>query len=246
MKKSVEKFVKYLEEERRTIEKSKPMVKFVSLGKNITDIKFTNYTPKKTNAELEIDFILPRITMIDKEYVSHMELFYHFKELSKYIESADLTYQEKFDIVMFILERNIKCLAKVQQTTGINNAELKKFKFPGISSKEIDTLVSSGEISRIINGTDEELTDNEIKIRDAVLNNMEQYSTDIEDTMKQHTNIKEHYFDKEETFDTEDINIIVDSLKKLAISDKICRIMHQTLNSLLRNRKEVVSTTSGV
>ena len=236
MKKCVEQFVKYLEEEKKAIEKSKPKVKLVSLGKDITDIKFTDFPIIKTSREKEIDFILTRITMSDEEYLKHMELFHHFKDLSRYMEAANLFDQEKFDLIMYMVRRNLKCITLSKQNTAINDIELKNFKFPGISSKKIADLISTGEINRIINGQDKELTDYEIKIRDIILNNVASFSTDIKKLVEQHNNIKAHYFEKEDTFDKADIDIVVNSLKELTFSDKICNIVHQTLNKYLRNR----------
>ncbi len=231
MVKGVEKFIKYLEEEKEKI--TKPPIKLWAVTKDVTKTRFSSWKSKKSDRELEIDFILQRITMSDEEYLKHMEVFHHFKDLSRYIEEANLSSRETFNVVMFMLRRNINCLKRAKKEGAINDTELRNYHFDNISTSEIDHLISTGEINKIINGDDEELTKREREIRDTILAHTDEYCTNIDDMINEHLAIKTHYLDKIDSFNDEDIDIVMDNLRTLAFSDNVCQIVEYVLNRSL-------------
>ena len=237
MIKGVDTFVKYLEEESKRVKKR--TIKFVAVSKDVANTKFAEFETKSSEREIEISFILPIITMSDEEYLKHMEIFYHFKDLSRYIEDANLSYRETFNLVMYMLERNISCINQVKETKAINDTALRKFNFSNISSKEIDELISSGEINRVINGSDEELTEREIEIRDTLLENKDNYFDEVPELINFHKEIKARYFDKLGKYDEYDIDIIINNLESLTFSASVCDMVRYILNKQLRFRNNV-------
>lgn len=239
MIKGVDTFIKYLEEEK--IKAQRPTIKFVAVSKDVANTKFAELEKKTTDRELEINFILQRITMSDRDYLKHMEIFHYFKELSRYIEEANLSYRETFNLIMYMLRRNIMCIDRARATKAINDTKLRNYKFDGISPEEIDELISTGEINRIINGSDEELTPREREIRDAILDNSDKYLSDIQNLLKEHKEIKDHYLSITDKYDETDIAIVIDNLEALAFSSNVCDMVRHILNKQLASRtKETV------
>lgn len=101
--KGVNAFINYLEEEQKKAKK--PTIKFVAVSKEVANTKYAEFKGKTTDRELEINFILKRITMSDEEYLKHMEIFYHFKDLSNYMEEANLSCRDTFNLVMYVLKK---------------------------------------------------------------------------------------------------------------------------------------------
>lgn len=237
MIKGVDTFVKYLEEARKKA--TKPQIKFVAVSKDVANTRIANFNTKTSERELEIDFILQRITMTDEEYLKHMEIFYHFKDLSRYIEEANLSYRETFNLVMYMLERNINCVKQVKDTKAINDTALRNFKFDNISSEEIDELITSGELNRVINGTDLELNERERAIRNALLENIDNYFDEVAELINAHREIKAHYFDILDKYEESDIDIIIDNLRELTFSDNVCHMVKYILNKQLISRNKI-------
>lgn len=241
MNPSVEKFIKYLEELQEKEIKSKRVVNFMSVGQDITDLKVKKYISRKSDCELELDFIIPRITMSDSQYFDRFEIFHHFKDLSKYIEDAPLQDSETLDIIMYMIRRNLMCIAVMDDSTVLDYSVLKKLRLPNISSKEIVSLIESGRINIILNAEDKALTPREIYIRDTIIEYSNNFSTDIKGTMDSHMSIKEHYFDKLKTYNADDIDEIISSLKELTLSDKLCKSIKRALTSSLNRRMKDTS-----
>ena len=237
MIKGVDTFVKYLEEARKKA--TKPQIKFVAVSKDVANTRIANFNTKTSERELEIDFILQRITMTDEEYLKHMEIFYHFKDLSRYIEEANLSYRETFNLVMYMLERNINCVKQVKDTKAINDTALRNFKFDNISSEEIDELITSGELNRVINGTDLELNERERAIRNALLENIDNYFDEVAELINAHKEIKAHYFDILDKYEESDIDIIIDNLRELTFSNNVCHMVRYILNKQLISRNKI-------
>ncbi|MCX4365204.1 MAG: hypothetical protein OSJ70_05475 [Bacilli bacterium] len=236
MIKGVETFTNYLEEEKKKI--AKRSIRFMTIDKDIANTQVVDLPKKITDREMEINFILQRITMSDEEYLKHMEIFYHFKDLSRYIEEANLSCREVFNLVTYMLRRNIKCIDRARATKAINDTELRKYQFENISAQEIDMLVSTGEINRIINGDDKELSAREILIRDAILDNSDKFFSDIKDLIDEHKAIKTHYFSKMAEYDEEDIEIIIANLQALSFSNNVCEMIRYILDKQLTSRKK--------
>ena len=233
---SIEKLVKYLKELQEKEIKSKRVVNFMSVGKNLTDLKVKKYVSRKSERELELEFIIPRITMSDEEYLDKLEIFQHFKDLSKYIEEAHLQDFEVLDIIMYMIRRNLGCIVVANETIVIDYSVLRKFKLPNISTKEIASLIESGRINIILNSADKDLTPSEIYIRDAIIEYSSNYSINIKELNDEHMNIKAHYFDKIDSYDIDDIASIVSSLKELTLSDKLCQSIKRALTASLNRR----------
>lgn len=227
-------FTNYLEEAKK--KETKTPIKFVTLSHDIVKSRITELPLNPTDRELEINFILRRINMSDEEYLKHMEIFYHFKDLSNYMEEANLSYRETFSVVMYMLKRNLACLKRVKEAGAINDAKLIEYKFENISQEELNQLFSSGEINRVINGSDEELTEREQEIRDEILKHKEFYSSDIDELIKEHMAIKTHYLDKLSTFDESDIEALIANLRLLTFSEDVCSKISHLLHKQLESR----------
>lgn len=244
--KGVNAFINYLEEEQKKAKK--PTIKFVAVSKEVANTKYAEFKGKTTDRELEINFILKRITMSDEEYLKHMEIFYHFKDLSNYMEEANLSCRDTFNLVMYVLKRNLMCINRAKKAKAINDTELRKHTFENISASEINSLISSGEINRIINGCDEELNDREREIRDSILACSEEYSTDIDDLMKEHLAIEDHYFNKKDTYTEEDMDIIISNLQTLTFSNEVCEmvkhVLAKQLSSRIQPKEEPITITN--
>lgn len=140
------------------------------------------------------------------------------------------------------------CINRAKKAKAINDTELRKHTFENISASEINSLISSGEINRIINGCDEELNDREREIRDSILACSEEYSTDIDDLMKEHLAIEDHYFNKKDTYTEEDMDIIISNLQTLTFSNEVCEmvkhVLAKQLSSRIQPKEEPITITN--
>lgn len=88
--------------------------------------------------------------------------------------------------------------------------------------------------------TDELSEDDKMK-REELEEFMNNNTLDLSEISKQHTDILEHWFEKLDSFDEEDIKIIIETLGKMKVAEEICSAIKYNLNKDLEKRQSTKS-----
>ena len=228
-------FINYLDESSARIEEE--------IVKRATKRRSMNFTSQDEEDMLRVSERknLKRIISVPREeWELHGEIFIRYDYLSEMLEEAPLNARGKFAIVQRLLEKNL--------ATNITRQEVRCFDIQGIDSYEFTYMtrdeflefVRSDEYGRIKSKDESELTEHERKQLKEFDRYSELHPLDVGPVIEAHKQIKEHYFDKKDSFDEEDVEIFLGAIKGFGLSEKlICLFRNVMLIEISKRQRKV-------
>ncbi len=190
------------------------------------------------------------LKQLDKEYIiassflnllKNLEqpsenIFLDFKILSDLLEKSGLNAKECTSIILMLVQRNIKVNVLEEDTIYVNINDVKNHQFKTMSKKEVYELILKNEMRPLSEQakTNPELTE---KIEE-IFSFSEKHATNITKFRQSNAIILSSYFEKQNTFDEQDIQNILLSLKDMEVSTKILKYIEITLNKNYQKRNK--------
>lgn len=249
MNKSVEKFKEYLREK---VEESKKVVQSAYLKKarnyysnnkiplEITRQIVTNEVIKEYEEngyikEKSINYELFQLLNIpEKQWKNTVTKFVKFDQLSEVLLNSDLNVREMFDVVIYMIWKNVKHCS--EHARSLDYEEIKKLKMPSMTEEEFRNFILGKDFVRFLNARNEELNEEELKLKQDI-NKILQNSNKQSASMIAQRMIKRHYFNKEVLKET-DIKIVYRAFKILGVSSKLCESFQFLLEKELKNQNK--------
>ncbi len=159
----------------------------------------------------------------------------NFSVLSMYILNSPLKGKEKTSILMDFINYNIK-MDLDNSSKFVVNLDLPKLYKHGVKLSELFKLMVTDELDKIFSNNDAELNNHQLKIKKLLIKSESQQEAITSDIRDSHNIIKEHYFDKKDSFNFEDIEVVINALKFLKVDEELCNIVNAILNNEVEKR----------
>ncbi len=177
---------------------------------------------------------------------NHQMIFDDFDDLSVFIECFEIPINFSSKLIFAFIEDNIKnnILTDAKKLLIIDKYALLNNDFTSISKNDLIKLLNSGELNRIIVTDDiNKLTEEEQLIHQEIVEFMAKNnnSSDLEKLRSNTKLIKDHYFDKIDTYTLDDLPIIKEALINLEVADDLSENIILYLQKQITKRKAPVS-----
>ena len=261
MNKSIEKFTMFLENKRVDliielgIYSKETLTKFYKENHSLTlsNTISLNYlkSQKQFNKLTEridvIDHFLEMSKLFDNNDKQNL-IFCDFSLLSNFLYISDLNNKDKANVIFYYVNNNIKInlLSDINESTIMYKSDIKFLEVDGVSKELINKISkSNNNLSKFLLKDEEELTEEEKKLKDAIYKYAEEHSESkaAMNIKKQTKILKENYFDKINSFDQEDVKIIINSLKELGINIYILEDVKQYLEARAKSNSTKKTNT---
>lgn len=238
---------------------------------NKTLIKFTNYLDssalelkyaiqKRVNQvgednldaldKINIDKYNERVNMsrmlkVPREsWEMYGELFIEFKLLSDLMIAGGLKGKEVFTVVFHLLEKNLGAHVLDASVRFFDIKKIAKYDFSGykhLNQKVIVEMVRSEEYGRLVSAPEGTLSQEEQEKLDEFERFTKENPEDATGVVDKHVLLQEHYFDKIDNFDYDDIDIICGILKDFGLYEEFINVIKNLLIQKVdkRNKKEL-------
>lgn len=236
MNKTLLKFINYLDSSASEIERK--VVERVNRRENKELNSFDKIDVDRCNTRKQMSRILnvPR-----ESWELYGELFADFATLSDLMMSAGLKNKEVFYIVFYLIEKNLG--AHVLELT-VRSFDIKKIEnynfsnYKHLNKDVILEMVRTERYGRLATMGEDELTDTEREL----LEEFERFSAenpeDLTGVVENHRLMKEHYFDKLDSFDREDIEVVCDVFRRMGLYESYVEVVRDLLESKLEKRSK--------
>lgn len=223
MDKAIQKFIKYLDE----INQSSLIAAVIDGYDNhflTTSSKAYSAIQKIENMgrEVTIAHQLKRVLATpDEEWGKYREVFNDFPILNRFMSSAKLNVNESFEVIMAYISKNLLTGFLKEDAKIIDGRDILNHHFKNLTAEEAHTILNTKEFHRLCDMEDNELTGEEILKRDELIDFALQHQVDQTLPIKCNRLLKEHYLDKKDSFDLEDIKVILDTLLTLGVDSAL-------------------------
>lgn len=189
---------------------------------------------------------LKRILLVpEEEWELHGEVFIQYDYLSEMLEESPLNARGMFIIVQRLLEKNLATNIVHQNARCFDIQGIDDYNFKYMTRDEFLEFVRTDEYGRLRNKEESELTEHEKKQLEEFDTYSDLHPLDIGPVIEAHRLIKEHYFDKKDSFNEEDIEIFLSAIKGFGLSDNLINTFRNLLLrevSKRQRKNEVVET----
>ena len=179
-----------------------------------------------------------------EEWDLHGEIYIQFDYLSDMLEESPLNARGMFSILVRLLEKNLSTNITHQDARCFDIQQIDNYEFKYMTRDEFLEFVRTDEYGRLKNKEEAELTEDEKKRLEEFNTYSDLYPLDIAPVINSHKLIKEHYFDKLDSFTMEDIEIFLEQLRSFKLSKNLIEIFRNLLTREVekRQKKEVVAS----
>lgn len=183
-----------------------------------------------------------------EEWDLHGEIYIQFDYLSDMLEESPLNARGMFAILVRLLEKNLSTNITHQDARCFDIQQIDNYEFKYMTRDEFLEFVRTDEYGRLKNKEESELTEDEKKRLEEFNTYSDLYPLDIAPVVEAHKLIKEHYFDKLDSFTMEDIEVFLEQLRGFKLSENLIDIFRNLLVREVekRQKKEVVVSVSEV
>lgn len=209
-------FIKYLDESSARIESE-----IIKRATQRGSMDFTSEDEKDMQRVSERKNLKRIISVPREEWDLHGEIFIQYDYLSEMLEEAPLNARGKFAIVQRLLEKNLATNIINQNARCFDIQGIDDYEFTYMTRDEFLEFVRSDEYGRLKNKDESELTEHEKKQLEEFDRYSDSHPLDVGNVIEAHRLIKEHYFDKKDSFNEEDIEIFLGAIKGFGLSDKL-------------------------
>ena len=161
------------------------------------------------------------LSVPEEEWKLHGEIFIQYDYLSEMLEDSPLNARGMFTIVQRLLEKNLATNIVNQDARCFDIRGIDKYEFTYMTRDEFLAFVRSDEYGRLKEKEESLLTEDEKKKLEEFDRYSDLHPLDIAPVIEAHKLIKEHYFDKKDSFDKDDVGIFLSAIKGFGLSDNI-------------------------
>ena len=239
MNKAILKFINFLENEAINLERD--FIKESLLIGTINKTKLDEITKKI----LECRNISRQLKEPEKDNSLHGEFIVEIDILSLYMTQAKLTVKEVEKIILTFCLKNIATGICEIESNAFDPKEIDNYPFKTATPEEIHKLIHEDRYRLLLSKEKEERTPKE----DALIEELEAYTlshpSDVSYYKEIHRLINKHYLTKIDTYTKEDLDIFIEQLKKLKLSDLYLSLLYNYLLSKIDKRKNtnIIETT---
>ena len=177
------------------------------------------------------------------------EVFVDLKSLDKLLVESPFKPKEKLEIIAYLLKKNIATgLIEDDDLNAFDSKDIYSYKFEGINGDEVRDFLFSGRYAQLKNTPEEEMTEKERQLTQAVHTYAQTRETNIGPIIKVHRDFKEHYIDKRNEMDLEDLEVVKSVLNKFGFSEETVSGIYNHLRAKIekqesrKKQQEYVST----
>lgn len=226
-------FIKYLDESSARIESE-----IIKRATKRRSMDFTSEDEKDMQRISERKNLKRIISVPREEWELHGEIFIQFDYLAEMLEEAPLNARGRFAIVQRLLEKNLATNITKQEARCFDIQGIDSYEFTYMTRDEFLEFVRTDEYGRIKSKDESELTEHERKQLEEFDRYSELHPLDVGSVIEAHKQIKEHYFDKKDSFNEEDVEIFLGAIKGFGLSEKlICLFRNVMLIEISKRQK---------
>lgn len=226
-------FIKYLDESSARIESE-----IIKRATKRRSMDFTSEDEKDMQRISERKNLKRIISVPREEWELHGEIFIQFDYLAEMLEEAPLNARGKFAIVQRLLEKNLATNVTKQEARCFDIQGIDSYEFTYMTRDEFLEFVRTDEYGRIKSKDESLLTDHERKQLEEFDRYSDLHPLDVAPVIEAHKQIKEHYFDKKDSFNEEDVEIFLGAIKGFGLSEKlICLFRNLMLIEISKRQK---------
>ena len=179
-----------------------------------------------------------------EEWELHGEIYIQFDYLADMLEESPLNARGMFAILVRLLEKNLSTNITHQDARCFDIQQIDNYKFKYMTRDEFLEFVRTDEYGSLKQKEESELTEDEKKKLEEFNAYSDLYPLDIASVIEVHKSIKEHYFDKLDSFTNEDIEIFLDNLRQFKLSENLINIFRTLLLREVEKRQKREVTVS--
>lgn len=173
-----------------------------------------------------------------EEWELHGEIYIQFDYLADMLEESPLNARGMFAILVRLLEKNLSTNITHQDARCFDIQQIDNYKFKYMIRDEFLEFVRTDEYGSLKQKEESELTEDEKKKLEEFNAYSDLYPLDIAPVIEVHKSIKEHYFDKLDSFTNEDIEIFLDNLRQFKLSENLINIFRTLLLREVEKRQK--------
>ena len=173
-----------------------------------------------------------------EEWELHGEIYIQFDYLADMLEESPLNARGMFAILVRLLEKNLSTNITHQDARCFDIQQIDNYKFKYMTRDEFLEFVRTDEYGSLKQKEESELTEDEKKKLEEFNAYSDLYPLDIAPVIEVHKSIKEHYFDKLDSFTNEDIEIFLDNLRQFKLSENLINIFRTLLLREVEKRQK--------
>lgn len=251
MSETVNKFLNYLQERHNEILKSvmssavrsaftdESSIVVENTGySNFKDIYIRNTYDDEVNEMAEIKRFIRLLSTPKEEWDKSLEVFIDFDKLEIILRNSTLRIKEQVDIIMTMLERNLATSISSNVNLGFDMKAIENYEFKTMSKNEASEMIYSGEYVSLGNlGIENIPEDKKAKFQE-LFDFIENHPVSIDSIKELHKLIFEHYFNKVDSFDYKDIDVIIMILKEFKISDEYANLIRNVFVKGIKKREQ--------
>ncbi len=180
---------------------------------------------------------LIRLFSVEKEdWEEYSELYYDFEGLSRYLIKSPLNTREKFMVILHLIQKNIATGIFQKEIQVFDPRKNKEYEFTSLTKQQVENLWLQKEYTKLQQADNYILTDKQKRIKSELYEYATECKIDASDIILNHSKIQGHYLDKIETYDMDDIDTIVDTLKDMKVNGNLCENIKNMLIKQLEKR----------
>jgi hypothetical protein len=179
---------------------------------------------------------------MDKETQKEINyLFDKFDKLSQLLNISNLNVKEKLDVIMYFIKKNHEQLNNGFGHYLVSANDVKEIAIKYMSRHKYNELVLNKTLTSLLNKDDEELNEEELSFKNALIKRAEEKEGGRELIIASKV-INRHYCLKEDNLSEKDIEPIYKSLLLLKIDENLCKsIKGYLLNKMKKQENKTVT-----
>ncbi len=223
---SVVKFIRIMEDK---IEETDKMINLLLLQGKIESFQIEENTFSFNTLNKHKDNLTKVISFFKKEE-KYGTLYKYYNYISKILQISKLTDYEKLEVLMYAVKINIDYLTEEVLDLNI----LKKLYAPQMDSKKFNQLLESLDINALLQAKEETLSVKKRLIREKIIEALRAGEKSTRLFKKSHRNIENHYINKIDSYNEQDIQFVIVSLKAIGVDRELQEITASILRKNLR------------
>ncbi len=168
------------------------------------------------------DNLIKMLTLDRASWKNSSGLFIEFPLLCEFLEDSELNSLEIKHVVFYLIEKNIVSGVTNSGTKCFDPNKIVDYDFKYFTKDEVIDYITSETYQKLFSESLENLSETEKNKREEFLDFCEKSSIDLTNLQALYRKIKTHYFEKIDSYNENDVDIIVKSLAELGVNKQIC------------------------
>lgn len=234
MNKAVLKFVDFLDRHQQKITNDFIMKARREGGYTISE--FDEITKRSS----ECRNIGRQLRVPEESWHLHGEVFVEFDILSNLLSLSSLTNKEAVTIIFAFLKKNMEAGICCEEAGAFDQKRIDQYPFTAITPEEVAEMIHQDTYRLLLAKPEEERTEKENQIVKELDDFTRKYPSDVQRYKEIHQQIAKHYFDKQDSFDEEDIAVVVEELRKMNLTEEYGQKIEKQLRIAIQGRTEKI------